>query len=594
MISDDCLSVSTNSLLHFCVDDNKCKRYEDDESRISDDVASESCLQEAPDARRRHILSRLKMEQHARFLLGQATLVETSTRGRKNRITQLLESSKLKTPSSSVSLSKFHLPIDIALLSTTDEGEPGADDSIIHFKQRISELENDNERLRESVSRCSASTISIQENADLKAVRMECEVAHLRQKLAEETATNVKLVVIEQSLRKQLNMTAPKILLQKNTDSLTIDKKHYNNFVRMRQRELALESNLNGLIISRHKALMENTALKKLIYRNSCIDCRERLPIGLLRRLECNADDQCKSEDPNRDAASMIPSHQTHSEPIEPSLTNKRRDQSPTLTEVLTFESKLDIASTRDCLLPISSRIDAVDSSLVRQASFLSNETADSALERNILPDEEQQSPPHSPSSSSSIQQRSLQLESQYRRRELTTDGTLHAQVPPDKATPEIEQSEYGQFGSNKSQAKSTINFVRANARSNYLSRRSMATAIRTESTAMTISAKNRDISLRPSLHRPILKRELSSAGTSIATSSDSSSILARLTGRSDRRLVRDGTSRFERLTDPSSSIEVQSSDAPVLDGKVKPKKSRWQQRVFRLPSKRNLNGALE
>jgi hypothetical protein len=143
------------------------------------------------------------------------------------------------------------------------------------FQNRIQELEAENRRIREAVSACSTAARQVQANSDLKVTQLELELAHLQEQLSEEKAINAKVVVLNQSLRKQLNEAAAGIL-QKKHGSLE-DKHKFVNFMQLHQRELTVEKHLNGLIVTRNQAVKESTALKRMLLE-TCYECRQRLP----------------------------------------------------------------------------------------------------------------------------------------------------------------------------------------------------------------------------------------------------------------------------------------------------------------------------
>jgi hypothetical protein len=155
-----------------------------------------------------------------------------------------------------------------------------------YYKNRSSELEVENQRLRDMVSTCCKAAINLQTNADLKIVRLEMEIAHLRQQLSDELANNSRVIVLNQSLRKQLNMAASDII-QKKQQGLS-EKKKFFDFIQLHQRELTVEKHLNGLIITRNHAVKECTELKKILL-STCYECRQRIPRRRRRSLASTA-----------------------------------------------------------------------------------------------------------------------------------------------------------------------------------------------------------------------------------------------------------------------------------------------------------------
>lgn len=143
-------------------------------------------------------------------------------------------------------------------------------------KRCLQELEEENSRLRESLLRCNKAVLEIKKNADLKVVRLEWEVARLRQQLADESAVNSKYICLNQSLRRQLQHVADQIVKRKNDGPSY--RQRYEDLRELHQRELVVERNMNELIQSRSQAIRDNTALKKLLL-STCFDCRQRLPV---------------------------------------------------------------------------------------------------------------------------------------------------------------------------------------------------------------------------------------------------------------------------------------------------------------------------
>jgi hypothetical protein len=143
------------------------------------------------------------------------------------------------------------------------------------YECRIQELESENGRLREVVSACSTAALQVHANADLKVTQLELELAHIQQQLTEEKAFNSKVVVLNQSLRKQLNEAAANIIQKKHGSRE--DKHKFVNFMQLHERELTVEKHLNGLIVTRNQAVKESTTLKRMLLE-TCYECRQRLP----------------------------------------------------------------------------------------------------------------------------------------------------------------------------------------------------------------------------------------------------------------------------------------------------------------------------
>ena len=255
--------------------------------------------------------ARVKLEHEASYLIRQIDAIERNNQDLRSQ-TKALEVdshdvSETTTAKIRHGTSHLHTPKSVRTRAgrvnpsplTPNPSSALADDlSTINedstpVKRRLQELEEENGRLRESLLRCNKAVLEIKKNADLKVVRLEWEVARLRQQLADESAVNIKCICLNQSLRRQLQHVADQIVKRKN-DGPSF-RQRYEDLRDLHQRELVVERNMNELIQSRSQAIRDNTALKKLLL-STCFECRQRLPVQR-RMSEPNIDTLSPNED---------------------------------------------------------------------------------------------------------------------------------------------------------------------------------------------------------------------------------------------------------------------------------------------------------
>jgi hypothetical protein len=277
--------------------------YDEDAIQPEDDINTDAYVEAAIERNKSDVEARLQLEQRAQYLLRQAELIETSkiegqchlrmfrdaAKRTNGNITEAIPPQLLADrPKASSKASSRRTSVTSSLSGDGSQKSGSAADAAegagnYSDHRRALWLEDENQRLRDTIEQCCTAALKIQTNADLKIMKLEFEVAHLRQKLADEAANNAKVNILNESLRKQLTFAASDIVLTKS--GTCEEKKRYNAFMHIHLRELMLEKNMNGLITSRHKALKENTALKKLLL-GTCYGCRQMLPNGLKRTLD--------------------------------------------------------------------------------------------------------------------------------------------------------------------------------------------------------------------------------------------------------------------------------------------------------------------
>lgn len=200
--------------------------------------------------------SRTKMKHHAKYLIRQVEAIETLSKECRTRTKELENSASSQadkipeflavevdeTPAvgnSDDENSQYLYSETTDPMTTPHRGSAAAlaDDlssccdtpaaaaaTTTENSMRLQQLEAENRRLRDSLSRCCEAAMRIQTNADLKIVRLQYEVAHLRQQIGDEQVTNSRYMVLNQSLRKRLHMAATDIIQKKSESQQDMER----------------------------------------------------------------------------------------------------------------------------------------------------------------------------------------------------------------------------------------------------------------------------------------------------------------------------------------------------------------------------------
>ena len=122
-------------------------------------------------------------------------------------------------------------------------------------------LEDEDDGWKEVVRRCATAAASVQANAELKLRAYELRVSYLEEQLALEQAENSRLIVSNETLRKQLHENQATMMSPERGDDRTLTAEHH----------------LNQLVSTRNQAVKEAAALKRNFLQHACEECRMNL-----------------------------------------------------------------------------------------------------------------------------------------------------------------------------------------------------------------------------------------------------------------------------------------------------------------------------